>query len=53
MVGDVKQSIYRFRQSEPDIFLKKRTDYKANDQAGCRYIVLDETSAAAAASAKR
>ncbi len=42
MVGDVKQSIYRFRQSEPDIFLKKRTDYKANDQAGCRYIVLDE-----------
>ncbi len=27
MVGDVKQSIYRFRQSDPDIFKAKRNTY--------------------------
>lgn len=27
MVGDVKQSIYRFRQAEPSIFLKKYEEY--------------------------
>ncbi len=27
MVGDVKQSIYRFRQAMPEIFLQKRQDY--------------------------
>ncbi len=27
MVGDVKQSIYKFRQSRPDIFLKKKNTY--------------------------
>lgn len=27
MVGDVKQSIYRFRQAKPEIFLKKYADY--------------------------
>ncbi|MBF1057915.1 MAG: UvrD-helicase domain-containing protein, partial [Peptostreptococcus sp.] len=27
MVGDVKQSIYRFRQAMPEIFLKKYKDY--------------------------
>ncbi len=27
MVGDVKQSIYKFRQAEPEIFVKKRERY--------------------------
>ena len=27
MVGDVKQSIYQFRQADPEIFLRKYTDY--------------------------
>ncbi len=42
VVGDVKQSIYGFRQSDPDIFLKKRDEYKRDNFAGRRYIVLDE-----------
>lgn len=28
MVGDVKQSIYRYRNAEPDIFLKKYENYR-------------------------
>ncbi len=31
MVGDVKQSIYRFRQARPDLFLKKYRDYTEED----------------------
>lgn len=32
MVGDVKQSIYRFRQSDPDIFKAKRNAYNLYDK---------------------
>ena len=39
-VGDVKQSIYRFRQARPDIFLSKYNTYK-ND-AGNRRILLND-----------
>ena len=31
MVGDVKQSIYRFRKAEPEIFVKKLDDFDKND----------------------
>ncbi|MEF9951574.1 MAG: helicase-exonuclease AddAB subunit AddA [Clostridium sp.] len=32
MVGDVKQSIYRFRQAKPEIFLKKYNDFINTDE---------------------
>ena len=33
MVGDVKQSIYRFRQAKPELFLKKYETYKLNESS--------------------
>lgn len=31
MVGDVKQSIYRFRQARPELFIEKYENYKTKD----------------------
>src|SRR5574344_1530118 len=31
MVGDIKQSIYRFRNANPDIFRNKYNNYKNNN----------------------
>lgn len=33
MVGDVKQSIYRFRQAKPELFLKKYETYKLDENS--------------------
>lgn len=33
-VGDVKQSIYRFRQARPDLFLKRKDQYISQADAG-------------------
>ena len=41
MVGDVKQSIYRFRQAEPSLFLQKMEAYRKGI-AGYRNIPLNE-----------
>ncbi|WP_042275881.1 helicase-exonuclease AddAB subunit AddA [[Clostridium] dakarense] len=40
MVGDVKQSIYRFRQAKPEIFLKKYADYDTERGSLYRKIML-------------
>ena len=40
MVGDVKQSIYKFRQARPEIFIEKRGIYKENNQAKRELILL-------------
>ena len=34
MVGDVKQSIYKFRMAKPEIFMSKYHDYKNSDKNG-------------------
>ena len=38
MVGDIKQSIYRFRNANPDIFSSKYNLFKENEEKG---IVID------------
>ncbi len=40
MVGDVKQSIYRFRQAKPEIFLQKYSDYSLEEGELYRKIML-------------
>lgn len=34
MVGDVKQSIYRFRLADPTLFIGKQEDYRAHEENG-------------------
>lgn len=41
MVGDVKQSIYGFRQAQSDLFLKKYHDFQANNDSKERIILSD------------
>ncbi|MHB1392763.1 MAG: helicase-exonuclease AddAB subunit AddA [Clostridia bacterium] len=40
MVGDVKQSIYRFRQAKPELFLKKYDTYSGDADSKYRKILL-------------
>ncbi len=40
MVGDVKQSIYRFRQAKPELFLQKYNSYSEKADAKNRKILL-------------
>ena len=42
MVGDVKQSIYRFRLADPTLFLQKYHDYSLEESAPCRKILLQQ-----------
>ncbi len=37
LVGDVKQSIYGFRQSTPELFIQTYKDYKQNTQLGSAF----------------
>ncbi len=40
MVGDIKQSIYRFRQARPEIFMEKYRTFETADTAADRRITL-------------
>ncbi len=40
MVGDVKQSIYRFRQAKPELFLEKYNNYSIDEGSSYRKILL-------------
>ena len=40
MVGDVKQSIYRFRQAKPELFLSKYNSYGVGESDKNRKILL-------------
>ena len=40
MVGDVKQSIYRFRLAKPELFLSKYNSYSGSDSGKNRKVLL-------------
>ena len=42
MVGDVKQSIYKFRQARPELFLDKYNRYPLTDESDNKKIVLSK-----------
>ncbi len=42
MVGDVKQSIYRFRQAKPELFIKKLKTYSGDSSSKYRRILLNK-----------
>ncbi len=42
MVGDVKQSIYRFRLADPTLFLQKSRDFRPGGEEASRLITLRE-----------
>jgi len=42
MVGDVKQSIYRFRQAKPELFIKKLKTYSGDSSSKYRKILLNK-----------
>ena len=42
MVGDVKQSIYRFRLADPGLFMEKYDRFEPDEDAGERVILLSE-----------
>ncbi|MBQ4640680.1 MAG: helicase-exonuclease AddAB subunit AddA [Clostridia bacterium] len=42
MVGDVKQSIYRFRLADPTLFLHKYNTFSEEENAPCRKIIFQQ-----------